>query len=770
MRVLALTIAAVLLGAPSPGTAAAAAPATVGLENAAEFRVTAECPAQITKEHTSWRCFVDMTAGDLRMQADEVDYYDTRKPDGTGERRVEARGNVVFILGEQRISGETFTMSLETGRGVLSKARGFVQPGVFLESDSLERISGKKYVARHATFTSCYQPSPRWSFTTPKATFKLDDHVFAWAVNFRVKDYKTPLLLPAFYYPIQEDQRSTGFLFPQIGYSNYLGMTLGTGFFWAMGRSMDQTLQYDRLSNGDFGGQRLTHELRYMRRQPSGGTFRSEFFWPNSGNSRQYNLNWSATQMLPLGIRATLSVNEYSSTRFQQDLQQDFGALTTRSRNSRLTLTRMIGRNNVQLNAERNAFYFPDTVNGVNVDAFERRDRLPSLRITRSAQRLGRTGIQWGYQAAAEQLGLGDQNGTDQFTRFDLLPTISRPIATTFLELTPTVRLRATRLSARERSDDETTTEVDEGGFFHEPVDRQYVEGSLELRGPRFSRVFENPTGLYSPRFKHVIGPEFGFVRRIIRTNLPKPPATDTVPPFDYEDLLPETTEIRYGIMQRLLAKRPGPTGKPIPYQVLQWRVSQTYYVIEAASNFDPNYLSSRFNPFFEQAEPQKLSPIRSDLRFTPTAKLGANFNAEYNLKFHAFQSLGVNGQLDLGFFALNGGWSRSVHLTNRLENRRVLFNTVNGGGRLDLVPGKLRFEASGAYDHNQKRLLHRTLGLRYDVQCCGFFVQHQQFNYTGEKRNRFSFQVQLANIGSVGNFGQDEGFGPRGLGMGGGR
>jgi hypothetical protein len=357
--------------------------------------------------------------------------------------------------------------------------------------------------------------------------------------------------------------------------------------------------------------------------------------------------------------------------------------------------------------------------------------------------------------------------GLPGVSRFDFLPTISRPIAASFLVFTPTVRVRYTRLGGRERSNDETTPDIDEGGFFHEPFERQYVEGSVEMRGPQFSRVFENPTGIYSPRFKHVIGPELGFVRRIIRTTLP---ATDAVPPFDYEDLLPETTEFRYGILQRFWAKRPGPGGKLIPYQFLQWRISQTYYAIEEASNFDPNYLSSRFNPFFELAEQQKLSPIRSDLRFTPSGRIGTNVNAEYNLKFRAFQSLGVNGQFDLGFFAVNGGWSRSVHLTNRVENRRVLFNTVNGGGRLDLVPGKLRVEASGAYDHNQKRLLHRTLGLRYDVQCCGFFVQHQQIQFVGEKRNRFSFQVQLANIGSVGNFGQDEGFGPRGLGMGGGR
>ena len=757
MRALAFCLA-LLAGASA---ARAAAPVGMeGLESAAEFRVTAECGPEGTQEHTRWWCFVDIAAGDLRIQSDEADYYDDRKKGGG--RRVEARGNVVFILGDQRISGESFQMDLETGKGMLTKARGFVQPGVFLEADTLERVSGKQYIARGAEFTSCYQPSPRWSFTTAKAKFKLDDHVLAWGVNFRVKDYKTPLFLPVFYYPIQEDQRSTGFLFPSFGFNNYTGFTTGTGFFWAMSRSMDQTLQFDYMSKTQTGGRRISHEFRYLRRQPSGGTFRSEFFWPNGSSSRQYNLNWSGTQMLPLGIKATLAANEYSSTQHQRNYQQDFASFTTRSRNWRFALQRNLGRNSVEFRAERNDFFFPLFNVNQSIEEFERRQRLPSLVISRPSQRLGRTGIQWSYRASAEQLGLGDQNGTDVFSRYDFLPQISRPIVVSFLDVTPTLRLRYTRLGGRERSDDETTTEIDEGGFFHEPFERNWVEGSLEMRGPRFSRVFNNAGGFYSDRFKHVIGPEVGFVRRIVRTTLPPPPATDAVPPFDTEDLLPETTEVRYGLVQRLYAKRPGPSGKPITHEFLRWRVSQTYYAIEAASNFDPNYLSARFDPSFFIADPQKLSPIRSDLRFMPSEKFSTDFGTEYNTKFRAFQSVSVRGQLDLGRLAVNGSWSRSVQLTQNLARRRVRLNTLRGSGGLDIIPGKLRIDASAAYDYLNKFLLQRTVSLRYDVQCCGFFIEQRRYGGFGgvEPIKSINFQIQLANIGSVGNFGQEMGRG----------
>jgi hypothetical protein len=52
----------------------------------------------------------------------------------------------------------------------------------------------------------------------------------------KIKGVPTPLILPAFYYPIQEDQRSTGLLFPSLGYSTALGFTID---FYAERRAID---------------------------------------------------------------------------------------------------------------------------------------------------------------------------------------------------------------------------------------------------------------------------------------------------------------------------------------------------------------------------------------------------------------------------------------------------------------------------------------------------------------------------------------------------
>ena len=51
------------------------------------------------------------------------------------------------------------------------------------------------------------------------------------------------------------------------------------------------------------------------------------------------------------------------------------------------------------------------------------------------------------------------------------------------------------------------------------------------------------------------------------------------------------------------------------------------------------------------------------------------------------------------------------------------------------------------------KNLVQATARLRYDVQCCGFMVEMIQSDYNVDKERQFRFSIQLANIGSIGNF-----------------
>ena len=69
------------------------------------------------------------------------------------------------------------------------------------------------------------------------------------------------MYLPIFYYPIQEDDRATGFLIPTYGSSTLKGQMLSNAFFWAIGRSHDATIYHDWMSKA---GQQLGGEYRYV--------------------------------------------------------------------------------------------------------------------------------------------------------------------------------------------------------------------------------------------------------------------------------------------------------------------------------------------------------------------------------------------------------------------------------------------------------------------------------------------------------------------------
>ena len=62
--------------------------------------------------------------------------------------------------------------------------------------------------------------------------------------------------LPAFYYPINKEDRATGFLMPIYGASTIRGQSLSNAFFWAINRSQDATFYHDWFSKTGQGVRR----------------------------------------------------------------------------------------------------------------------------------------------------------------------------------------------------------------------------------------------------------------------------------------------------------------------------------------------------------------------------------------------------------------------------------------------------------------------------------------------------------------------------------
>ena len=682
------------------------------------------------KDHGWWEGFVDLQSGDIRVQADKLRYDETDNPDGTKSRLFEAEGNVVFMRVDERLAGDHMKMDLESNLLIIENASGYVQPGVFVEAKKIERIDDDTYRVEGATFTSCAQPNPRWGFTASEATIEVGDKIKGKNVFFKVKSVPA-LYIPYFAFPIHEDQRSSGILFPHFGFSNVRGFNLGTGFFWAIGRSLDNTFVVDRYSKiGNGVGQ----EFRYVRDMPSRGYFKSYWFNPEKGKFNEYDLDWNMLQALPGKFRLSGNVRKYSSINFQQQYQDNFNLATNRTQRSTATISGTLGRNGpqLQLTADSTDTFF-GTYPQIN-------RRLPSLRVVRYAKKIGHSQYIFGYEARTEYLGRSNDEILDYWGRVDIAPELSRSFSTSFLQVTPRLRPRYTYYSGT----------LDDVGLTTLPArSRPFFEGGLEVRGPQFSRVFGGP-GFYTEKIKHVVGPEITWTYRSHVSEF------DKIPKYDGYDQVLGTNQIDYALVQQLYAKRPsGAAGKLTPYQFLTWRLQQSYYVqiSDNQQEYDPNYSSVYYAP---GGFPTHVSPLSSRFRVRPGPDYSINFDAEYDVKFKQTRSLSLYGNAQNSWLTVNAGWFRAKQVAQKVVNRRITRDTIRVQGGLRL-PFHFTLEGMTDYDFIQKKALQTSTRLRMAAQCCGFTLELIEFDYNSRKEKQFRFSIQLANLGSIGNnMGQD--------------
>jgi hypothetical protein len=83
----------------------------------------------------------------------------------------------------------------------------------------------------------------------------------------------------------------------------------------------------------------------------------------------------------------------------------------------------------------------------------------------------------------------------------------------------------------------------------------------------------------------------------------------------------------------------------------------------------------------------------------------------------------------------------------------------------VEILPRRLTLEGSADYDLVNDLLWQMRGQVRYSVQCCGFVVEHIRYNWNGRDEVQWRFNLELANVGSIGNFMGAGASGSQGLG-----
>ncbi len=714
------------------------------LEDNSRFYGTMEYPARIICD-------------DMQFFADFAETF--KKQD-----MVTAQGHVVYVSGGNRIAADRMEFNTRTRTGTFYNARGTSilgdqgestdrsmfggkEPDAYFWGETLTKLGPKKYKIENGGFTTCVQPTPRWEVVSGSVTINLDDYAFLTNSVFRVKG--VPLMyLPIFYYPIQEDDRATGFLIPTYGSSTLKGQMLSNAFFWAIGRSHDATVYHDWMSKA---GQQLGGEYRYVLGPGSQGDSRFSLLDENgvtdsSGNvgpgTRSYTISGNMMQRLPRAFSLRANADYFSSIVTQQTYQQDIARATNRNRRFGSYVTGAIGNYQVSATADRTDYFYTAT-------SLTTYGSMPRVNISRSERPIAGSpvylGVQGEYVTLLRSSSVDDVTTQDQgLTRFDVAPTVRVPFNRwPFLGINSAVTWRATYWTERLQMRASAHRDSGAGGRREWAVSTSISRSGRPGRSSTASSI--RPEGKEGTKYKHVIQPSVT-LQKVTNFDV-----FDQIVKLESGDYTIGRTQVTYDLTNRLYAK------KQVAREILSLSVNQSYYTDARAAQYDHQYQSS-----FTAKRATNFSPVALQFRTSPSDRVAGDFRTEWDPTAHALRSIAANASFSSGDW-LNGsaGWSqrRFIPELPGFDDPNVsdqyINSTINIRGQRNKFGGNYSFN----YDVKNDRFLNQRWIAYFNSQCCGVGVEYQTFNLQGSfvqtnvsHDRRFNISFTLAGIGTFSN------------------
>jgi len=684
----------------------------------------------------------------VRIDCDDQQFYAEFVEIFQDRNLVVATRNVLVVSPTSRISADRMEFDTKNKTGVFYNANGQAalgdrvdksffgtqEPDALFHGKEIHKIGPKKYKVVSGAFSTCVQPTPRWELVSGEATLNLDDYALLKNTVLRVKG--VPLFyLPIFYYPIQEDDRATGFLIPMYGTSTLRGQSLSNAFFWAINRSQDATFMHDWFAKA---GQQAGAEYRYVLAPGSSGNLRASMFdqkatapaagTPGADASRSYRVDGGLSQNLGGGLRGRASANYFSNGDTERLYQQDV-ARATQS-------TRSFGGN---ISGNWREYSLSGTID--HIDYFNSRGStadittsgsLPRINFSRSERPIGGAPLYFGvssdYVTIIRSRKVNDVTAEDQgLTRMEVNPTLRIPFTKVpFFTVNSTVGWRGTYWSES----------LLNGRQVDESLKRQYFDFNARVTGPVFMRIFSGR----ERKMKHVIEPVFN-IRRVTPFDV-----FDDIVKLESSDFeVPNTTRIGYGLTNRIYSKR------DVAREVVNVSIGQNYYSDPRASQYDAAYQNS-----FNRRAASKFGSVALAARVSPSDRYQTDFRTEWDHQSGAFLSFSANGIVNSSHVQASGGWTEQKFVNPTTLAATTSVHYLNGSVTLSGYRNRIGGTYAFNYDVLRNQFLQQRYFAYYNAQCCGVLMEYQTFNFTGltiPQDRRFNISFTLAGIGTFSNF-----------------
>jgi LPS-assembly protein len=690
----------------------------------------------------------------------------------------------------------TVGFRMRKSRYVLTTSNPFAFTGKIVEKHGPDR-----YLVRQGSVTTCELPRPKWLFNAQRISVDVDSTAKIYHSDFRLMG------MPVFYFPfvtlpVQKQERQSGLLIPSFGTSSTKGYIAGESVYWALNRSMDATL------GAEYYSKRGWFQRAVFRARPSDTSYlyfnyegiqdRGIGFPPQDQGGE--DAHFMAERAFGT-VRGVANVDYLSSFVFRIAFTDVYTQAIDSEVRSQIFLSNTTNGFHFNALAERYQNFEVCDLGCATITQTElvRILHTPSFFVSGEERQLGNTPLYWSFQSAAEGLQLREapQETFHGFRtgplvgRFDLAPSVSMPLLWRGWSIRPDFTLRDTFYT--EQGNPATSASAADDN-----LNRKSLETSVEVRPPALSRVFDHPW--LGRKWKHVIEPRmrYDYVNGV--NNF-----VDILR-FDATDVLTNTNEVEYSVVNRLYAKRLDPNVKDCnqpgmsaltvggapqvgavpweaapnpdsqtcaagPREILSWEVGQKYF-------FDPTFgnalVAGQRNVFTTTAdftgtaflnEARRFAPIISRLRVETSPHTNTEWDLDYDLKAGRINSSTALVNYRYGPFTIGGGDAflrvidTPVTITKPTTMPTDLFNqfrVLAGYGQLN----KRGLSAAGSigFDANLGSLQYATAQTSYNWDCCGVNLEYRRFALGSVRNeNQYRFSFTLANIGAFGNLKRQE-------------
>jgi LPS-assembly protein len=689
----------------------------------------------------------------------------------------------------------TVGFRMRKSRYVLTTSNPFAFTGKIVEKRGPDH-----YLVRQGSVTTCELPRPKWQFDAKRISVDVDGSAKIYNSDFRLMG------MPVFYFPfvthpVQKQQRQSGLMIPSFGNSSTKGKIAGESVYWVFNRSMDAT------AGAEYFSKRGWFQRGEFRARPSDSSYLyfnyQGMLDRGIGNPRQDQGGEDAHFIAERAVgtfRGVANVDYLSSFVFRIAFTDVYTQAIDSEVRSQIFLSNTTNGFHLNALAERYQNFevcIPEpgtnTCPALTKTELIRILHTPSFFFSGEERQLGNTPLYWSFESAAEGLQLreiGFRTGP-MVGRFDLAPSLTMPVQWRGWSFRPELTLRDTFYTQQGNPAKSVTASGD-------VLNRKSLEASVELRPPALSRVFDRPW--LGRKWKHVIEPRmrYDYVTGINGIN-----NFANILRFDATDVLTNTNEVEYSLVNRLYAKHvdpnardcdqqgmstltiggvpqagavpwelpPNPDTQPCasgPREILSWEVGQKYF-------FDPTFgnalVAGRRNVFTTTADftgiaflsgARRFAPLISRLRIETSPHTNTEWDLDYDLKAGRINASTALVNYHYGPFTVGGGDTFLRVLDNSLGTGQKGANDFHqlrvllGYGQLN-KPG-LSAASSFGFDANKGSLQYASAQTSYNWDCCGLSLEYRRFALGSVRNeNQYRFSFTLANVGAFGNLRRQE-------------